>query len=88
MLHLSSLYQIDQGCNNWDVKMYRFWQFCMRFSVLIEFFFGFLVLDDFFYGFVVSNRPQSPPQYKYIQIDDWALYESNSFRKSSVCQCV
>ena len=34
--------------------MYRFGQFCMQFSVLIEFFFDFSVLDDFFllfYGF-------------------------------------
>ena len=38
MLHLSLLYQIDQGFNNWDVKMYWFWQFCMWFPVLITFF--------------------------------------------------
>ena len=60
MLQLSPLYRIDQGFNKWDLKMYRFRQFCMRFSVLIEFFFGFSVLDDFFYGFAVSNRPQCP----------------------------
>ena len=32
---LSLLYWIDHGFNNWDVKMYRFSQFCMRFSVLV-----------------------------------------------------
>ena len=58
----TSSYESIKGClnmdqesrhfNNWDVKMYRFWQFCMRFSVLIESSsFGFSVLDDFFYGF-------------------------------------
>ena len=52
--------RIYQGFH-WDVKMYRFWQFCMRFSVFIEPFFGFSVLDDIFYGFSVSNRPQCPP---------------------------
>ena len=57
MLQLSSLYRIDQGFNKWDLKMYRFRQFCMRFSVLIEFFFGFSVLDDFFYGFAISYKP-------------------------------
>ena len=43
MLHLSPLYQIDQGFNNWNVKMYQFRQFCMQFLVLIKFFqfFGF-----------------------------------------------
>ena len=40
--------------------MYRFRQFCVRFSVLIEFFFGFSVQDDFFLRFAVSNRPQCP----------------------------
>ena len=63
MLHLSPLYGIDQGSNNWDVdyEMYQFWQFCIRFSVLIELFFGLSVLDDILYGFVVSNRPQCLP---------------------------
>ena len=61
MFQLSPLYRIDQGFNKWDLKMYRFRQFCTRFSVLIEFFFGFSVLDDFSYGFAVSNRPHYPP---------------------------
>ena len=38
MLHLSPLYWINQGFNNWDVKMYQFWQFRMWFSVFIAFF--------------------------------------------------
>ena len=50
MLHLSPLYRIDQGFNNWGVEMYRFGQFCLRFSVL----------DDFSYGFAISNGPQCP----------------------------
>ena len=57
MFHLSPLHRIDQGVDNWDMKMYRFWQFCMLFSILIEFFFGFSVLDDFFYGFAISYKP-------------------------------
>ena len=40
-----------------------FWRFCMRFSVLAEFFCGFAVLDDFFFGFAVSNIPQCPPPF-------------------------
>ena len=60
MLHLSPLYRIDQGFNNWDVKMYRFRQFCVRFSVLIEFFFGFSVQDDFFFGLRFLIGPNAP----------------------------
>ena len=48
----------------------------MRFSVLIEFFFGFSVLDDFFYGFAVSNRPQCPP-HKLNQLNVHALTSSS-----------
>ena len=60
MLQLSSLYRIDQGFNKWDLKMYRFRQFCMRFSVLIEFFFGFSVLDDFSTVFRFLIGPNAP----------------------------
>ena len=60
MLHLSPMYRIDQGFNNWGVKMYRFRQFCVRFSVLINFFFGFSVQDDFFYGLRFLIGPNAP----------------------------
>ena len=36
-LHLSPLYRIEQGFDNWDVKIYRFWRIWVRFSVLIDF---------------------------------------------------
>ena len=58
LLHSSTLYRIDYGFDNWDVKIFRFQQFCMRFSVFLSFFCGFVVLDDFSNGFVVFNRPQ------------------------------
>ena len=32
------------GFENWDMNIYRFWRFCMRFSVLIESFFAVLRL--------------------------------------------
>ena len=60
MFHLSTLYRIDQGFENWDVNTYRFWRFCMRFSILIEFFCGFAVVDNFFDGLEVPNRPSHP----------------------------
>ena len=37
--------------NNWDLKMYRFGQFCKQILVLIEFFWGFSVLNDNFLRF-------------------------------------
>ena len=37
----------------------RFWRFCKRFSVLINFFRGFAVLHDFLNGFAVSNAELS-----------------------------
>ena len=40
-----------------------FWRFCMRFSVLADFFCGFTVLNDFSFGFEVSNIPQCPPPF-------------------------
>ena len=49
MLHLSPLYQIDQGFNNWDVKMYQFRQFWMQFLVLIKFF-------QFFWFWMIFSR--------------------------------
>ena len=55
MLHLSTLYRIDQGFENWDVNTYRFWRFCMRFSVLIESFCGFAIVDNFFVLYRVLN---------------------------------
>ena len=67
MLHLSPLYRIDQGFNNWDVKIYRFRQLCMQFSVLIEFFSVFRFWMTFVYGFAVSNRPQFPSLLENIQ---------------------
>ena len=68
MLHLSPLYRIDQGFNNWDVKMYRFRQFCVRLSVLIEFFFGFSVQDVFFYGLRFLIGPNA----SYLDLQEMA----------------
>ena len=52
-----------------------FLRFCMRFSLLAEFFCGFAVLDGFFFGFAVSNTPQCPPltYITYIEVaEKWA----------------
>ena len=71
LLHLSPLYRIYKGFDNQNVKICRF---CVRFSVLIDIFFGFFCFvfffllfavlrfwNIFFYGFAISNRPQCPP---------------------------
>ena len=41
--------------------------FCLRFSVLIEIYFGFVVFYYFLYGFVVSNVLQFHPHKDTIQ---------------------
>ena len=64
MLRLSPLYRIDQGFNNWDMKMYRFWKFSCGFRFWSSFFSVFRFLMIFFYGFAVSNKPQCPPPFQ------------------------
>ena len=41
-------------------------EFSVRFSVLIEIYFGFSVLHDFLCGFSVSYRPQRPPFFMVV----------------------
>ena len=71
MLHLSPLYRINKRFDNWNVKIYGFWRFCMQFLVWFNF---FAVLDDFSYGFAVSNRPQSPPPQRLVRENSYPSY--------------
>ena len=64
------------GFLNWDLKIYWFWQFCMQFSVLINFFCGFAVLDDFFSMVLQFLIDPNIPLWKWsiLLSKDWAYY--------------